>query len=88
MRAFLLLFWLVAAAMAHAQELEPRAYSPSPVGTNFLVLAYVRTTGDVVFDPALPFSDVSARLHTSTTSTNSLTSIRLRLRQPLISVII
>lgn len=63
MRALLLLLWLVAAATVSAQELEPRAYSPSPVGTNFLVVAYTRTTGDVVFDPALPFSDVSARLN-------------------------
>lgn len=63
MRALLLLLWLVAAATASAQELEPRAYSPSPVGTNFLVVAYSRTTGGVVFDPAVPLSDVSARLN-------------------------
>jgi hypothetical protein len=54
---------VAAAAVCNAQELEPRSYSPSPVGTNFLVLAYGRTTGEVLFDPSLPFSDVEARLN-------------------------
>jgi hypothetical protein len=63
-RCALALFLCVAAAGAcNAQELEPRAYSPSPVGTNFLVLAYGRMTGEVLFDPSLPFSDVEARLN-------------------------
>lgn len=47
---------------AHAQELEPRAYSPNPVGVNFMVAGYVRSTGGVLFDPSLPFSDVEAEL--------------------------
>ncbi len=58
-----LFFWLAAVNVSSAQELEPRAYSPSPVGTNFLVIAYARTTGGVLFDPSLPFSDVQARLN-------------------------
>jgi hypothetical protein len=28
---------LLSAGFAHAQELEPRAYSPSPVGTTFVL---------------------------------------------------
>lgn len=55
--------WLVlAAAPADAQELEPRAYSPNPVGANFIVQSYVYQSGDVMFDPSLPFSDVEARI--------------------------
>jgi hypothetical protein len=46
-----------------AQELEPKAYSASPVGATFLVAALSRSTGSVVFDPTLPFSDVSARIN-------------------------
>ena len=46
-----------------AQDLEPRAYSPNPTGANFVMLAYARTTGDVVFDPSLPFSDVEAKVN-------------------------
>jgi hypothetical protein len=54
---------LVAASAASAQELEPRAYSASPVGLNFALLAYGHSTGDVLFDPALPLTDVEARLN-------------------------
>ena len=45
---------------ASAQDMEPRAYSASPVGANFLVGSYTRSTGAVLFDPTLPVSDVSA----------------------------
>ena len=47
---------------AAAQELEPRAYSPSPVGTNFLLVGFGRTTGSVLFDPTIPITDVHAHL--------------------------
>jgi hypothetical protein len=49
-------------ALAFGQELEPRAYSRSPVGTNFAVATYGRTEGDIVFDSSSVFSDVSARV--------------------------
>jgi hypothetical protein len=51
---------LLAAALASAQDLEPRAYSASPVGANFLVTSVSRSTGQVVFDPTLPVDDVQA----------------------------
>jgi hypothetical protein len=60
----LILLLLVAVApAARTQELEPRAYSQSPVGLNFALLAYGHSTGDVLFDPALPLTDVEARLN-------------------------
>jgi hypothetical protein len=46
-----------------AQELEPRAYSISPVGTNFAVVGFARSSGDVDFDPSLPIEDASAVLY-------------------------
>ncbi len=58
-------FLLNAAAAAVAQELEPRAYSPNPTGANFVLLGYGYSRGDVVFDAALPFRDVQARINTS-----------------------
>jgi len=59
-----LLFFAVAAATpAVAQQLEPRAYSPSPVGVNFFGIAYTNSSGDVVFDPSLPFTDVNANVN-------------------------
>jgi len=51
---------LFSAALAAAQDMEPRAYSPSPVGANFLVTSYNWSTGAVVFDPTLPVTDVHA----------------------------
>ena len=42
-----------------AQDLEPRAYSNSPVGTNFVILGYGYATGAVLTDPSLPIENVS-----------------------------
>jgi hypothetical protein len=52
----------VCAGGAWAQEMEPRAYSPSPVGTNFMVVALGNSGGGVLFDPTLPVTDVNANL--------------------------
>ena len=48
---------------AVAQDLEPRAYSASPIGLNFLVVGGGRSSGDVVTDPSLPFTNVNATLN-------------------------
>ena len=58
---------LVASASfgAPAQELEARAYSPAPVGVNFLGLSYLRSTGGVAIDPSLPLDNVDAEVNTA-----------------------
>jgi hypothetical protein len=43
--------------------MEPRAYSASPVGVNFFLVSYSRSSGSVVFDPSLPVSDVRATVN-------------------------
>jgi len=43
--------------------MEPRAYSASPIGTNFLIAGYSRTTGSVSLDPSLPINDVRASIN-------------------------
>ena len=48
--------------MVTAQELEPRAYSPSPVGTSFLVVAASRSAGGVLTDPTIPIENVDAKV--------------------------
>lgn len=58
-----LLVMLALAPAARAQELEPRAYSPSPVGTSFLVVGFGRSSGGVTFDPTIPITDVQATLY-------------------------
>jgi len=50
---------------AHGQDLEPRAYSPNPAGANFVLVAYGHSTGDVVFDPSVPITDVDANVNTT-----------------------
>ena len=59
---FPLLLGATRARPAAAQELEPRAYSASPIGTTFLVIGVGRSTGGVLVDPSLPLEDVHARL--------------------------
>lgn len=48
------------AATSAAQELVPRAYWPTPVGTNLLVVGYQHLSGDVVTDATLPLEGVES----------------------------
>lgn len=48
---------------ARAQDLEPKAYSASPVGAAFLVVGLARSTGSVLTDPTLPLTDVEAKVY-------------------------
>lgn len=63
-----LLVLALAARSVGGQELEPRAYSPAPIGANFLLFGYSYQTGDVLFDPSLPFSDVVANVSSANLS--------------------
>ncbi len=49
--------------LARAQDLEPKAYSASPVGAAFLVAGFARSTGGVLTDPTLPLTDVNAKVN-------------------------
>ncbi|HEY2431416.1 MAG TPA: transporter [Vicinamibacterales bacterium] len=62
----ILLLAALCAMRASAQELEPRAYSSSPIGTNFLLVGVGRSSGDVVFDPTVPITDVHADINAAT----------------------
>jgi hypothetical protein len=48
---------------AAAQDLEPRAFSPAPVGLNFAALGYAYSWGNVLFDPAIPITNGDAKVH-------------------------
>jgi len=50
-------------ASATAQQLTPRVYAPNPTGGNIVLLSYGRSTGELLFDPALPFDDVNATIN-------------------------
>jgi hypothetical protein len=43
--------------LAHAQSIEPRAYSNAPVGVNFLLAGPYYTRGGLSFDTSLPLAD-------------------------------
>jgi hypothetical protein len=49
-----------------AQDLEPRAYSASPTGANFLVAGIGRSSGGVIFDPSVQATDVHATIYSPT----------------------
>ncbi len=57
---FALVVIAVVPSAARGQQLEPRAYSASPVGTNFAGVGYGYAFGQVLFDPSLPVTDVRA----------------------------
>jgi len=48
---------------AAGQELVPRAYWPAPKGTNFLVLGYQYSSGDIVTDASLPVTGVDSSIN-------------------------
>jgi len=54
--------WLLCGT-ASAQELMPRAYWPTPNGTNVFVVAYGRSVGDIVTDPSLPVTGVDSKIN-------------------------
>jgi hypothetical protein len=69
---------------ATPQDLEPRAYSASPVGTTFLVLGLVRSSGSVLADPSIPVTDIDAS--TSVASIGVGRTFNLASRTALLSV--
>ena len=60
--AWLLLGSCWAGSVCHAQEIEPRAYSPSPSGLNFLIAVGGHSEGGVLTDPSLPVTDIEAKV--------------------------
>jgi len=55
---------VVGSADVKAQEAEPRSYSNTPIGLNFLIAGYVYAQGKLAFDPNLSIAD--AKFHSST----------------------
>jgi hypothetical protein len=64
--AFSAIVILLGSMCAAAQDLEPRVYSASPVGTSFLQFGFSRSSGDVTFDPTIPITNVQATFYTPT----------------------
>jgi Putative MetA-pathway of phenol degradation len=53
---------------AAAQELQPRAYLPAPIGLTFLGLAFSSNSGGLLFDPSLPVTEAHVQAQVATIS--------------------
>ncbi len=51
-------------ANAKAQDAEPRSYTNTPVGLNFLIAGYVYSEGKIAFDPSSSIADAHFQTHT------------------------
>lgn len=54
---------LLTAASGWAQDLTPRAYVITPVGSSAAILSYSWNSGSLVFDPTLPVDNGKAKFH-------------------------
>jgi hypothetical protein len=53
------------APAALAQEIEPRTYSNTPIGVNFLLAGYGHAEGGVATDPSIPLENANLRTHST-----------------------
>lgn len=53
----------MSATCSLGQDLEPRAYSASPIGTNFVGVGFGRSGGDITFDPTIPLTNVKGTFY-------------------------
>ena len=56
---------LLRAGQSGAQDMEPRAFSAVPVGTNFLIGGYAYSTGSASLDPSVPITNLQATINTA-----------------------
>jgi len=59
---------LLVAAVAAADDVEPRRWTPLPIGTTVLGVGVVRGRGDVAFDPVLKVEDATVKVTTTVVS--------------------
>jgi hypothetical protein len=56
----ILCMWFLPAEQARCQDLEPRRWTPLPVGTSILGAGYAKSSGDIALDPLLLLEDGKA----------------------------
>lgn len=61
--ALMAIFFAVTALDTSAQELEPRLYSNTPVGMNFLLAGYAYAAGSVLTDPSISLENANIETH-------------------------
>lgn len=55
---------LMCSGGANAQEMDPRLYGNLPIGMNFLIAAYARSTGGLAVNPAMPLKNAQLKVET------------------------
>src|SRR5262245_52198306 len=55
-------------ALCTAQDLTPRAYFPTPVSSNAVIVTYAVSDGEVVFDATLPVENSTGTIHAAAVS--------------------
>lgn len=50
---------------AHAQDIEPRAYSNAPIGINFLIAGYGYADGGLSADSSVPLTNANLQMHST-----------------------
>lgn len=62
--AFGIIATVLTVANAKAQDAEPRSYTNTPVGLNFLIAGYLYSEGKIAFDPSSSITDAQFRSQT------------------------
>ena len=62
---FAILYLVALTEIACAQDLEPRAFTNTPVGLNFLIGGYAYSKGTVGVDPSVPITDTEIELNSA-----------------------
>jgi hypothetical protein len=69
-----------------AQEMQPRAYIPAPIGLNFFSFGYANNSGDMLFDPGLPVEDAKVKADVFTMAFGQSLGVLGRTAQALVVV--
>ena len=64
------------ASSAKAQDAEPRSYSNTPVGLNFLIGGYLYSEGKIAFDPSSSVTDAQFHSHTGVLAVRAIPRCR------------
>lgn len=58
-----------------AQDVQPRVYTPAPVGVNAMTLNYAFSTGGLLFDKTVPVENVDGDVHSFTPAYSRLSPL-------------
>jgi hypothetical protein len=60
---FFIIFFSICSCSINAQDIEPRRWTPMPLGVHVMAVGYASQTGTLYFDPALQIQDASVNVN-------------------------